>query len=261
MSNLKNLLIKDSIDDDNRFIFKTGLSFLAQHCGYRNGKMHMLLGVTGGGKSTMTRSMIYDFCKNNKKKKALIFLSEEDKVSLEKELYKIESDISWANNLIIVSGLDGSDFFTSVKKNRFDIIFHDNITTSNEYNDKKPQEQSKYINKVKQLISELNVPFVVVAHTGATSAMNQNKIIDVNDIRGSKTIINISEYIYIMTTFLIGNNMNQFITTNKNRTHMTTEKISMLDFDKVKRIYTKSTRVTFDEYNQIFKTRDILGKK
>ena len=119
--------------------YHSQFNFLNSHRGYRPGALHLFLGIAGGGKSTLTRSMLLDLMASPSKPKILLWLSEESYKDYMTELSLIKTVESW-DNLYIVSELEDNFIVKNVRDkiayfehcivdSECDLVFYDNITT------------------------------------------------------------------------------------------------------------------------------------
>ncbi len=244
--------------------FTSHYSFLNNINGFRSKLFHLLLGTSGSGKSTFCKSIAIDFLENNRFFNVLIYLSEEtveqylcDFMTSCKENHEI------LENLNVVS--EQQEAIVSIRnieekldESKADLFIFDNITTSNFYLDKKPQEQAEFAKELKKLAANKGIPFLIVAHTTSSTKDNQNLVIDQNDIRGSKSITNFSEFIFIIQKFTAGEVYYPTIRIAKHRTVNPSNILFRLRFCKQKRLYTEDKAIDFEEFKEIFKNRDKL---
>lgn len=188
----------------NDILFASNLSHLRDHNGFRPGELHMLVGVKGGGKSTLFRSWICEAIHNMKK--VYIRLSEEKSQDYQDEIVenlgkvmdvdglstlKVDSELSLAHDQ------HGAQYFDDLKINlrnfKADILFFDNFTTS-ELSDCNVQVQGKNAKELRNIAQKLNIPVVVATHT--QKGFNANSIASGDDSRGNMTLANTAAYIY-----------------------------------------------------------------
>jgi hypothetical protein len=99
---------------------------------------------------------------------------------------------------------------------------------------------------------------VLIAHTGAQVTENMRRMIDQNDIRGSKTITNITQFTYLLQTFYILNKRIPTLRTQKHRGQLVEENYFQLFFNKETFIFTKDRTIDFEEFKRLFKSRNVL---
>ena len=258
--------MKMLIDEGDKIEYLSNFDFLLSHNGLRRGCVHTLLGASHGGKSTLVRTMIMDFLSDRKKKKkVLIWLSEESRIEFLTEFGRTSFRRYDDDQLYIFSEMDYPEtkdvmmtIHELVKQYDVDLILYDNITTGLLYMDKRVEEQSRFLKKIKRMVADLNIPCVLVAHTGAAVTENSPRLIDMNDVRGSKTLVNISQFFYIMQTFYEDSKKHSTVRITKHRGQEVTESIFLLDYFPRGRVYGKDEPMSFADFKEIFKSRNKL---
>ena len=201
--------------ETNEVHFKSGFSFLNEHKGWRPSKVHLTIAPTGVGKSTWVRSIIWDFLVMNDDvpyKKVFLWLSEETIEEFKAEFARLRLPAAVSSRLIIGSEMEFEEevsprdrkllFAKAIEFAAADLIIFDNITTSEFYADKPLEDQGRFANFLKRISIEQEVPVIVVAHTGGDKQMNK-KMLEINDIRGSKAIANVAQFAYILQRFRV----------------------------------------------------------
>ncbi len=270
--------IFDLLKEREKVHFYSDFKFLSAHKGHRPGNLHLYLGVAHGGKSTLIRSLILDALKRiDKDKKILVWLSEEsendfliefsmalkgfdqkDAEVIFKKLL-IHSELSFSKHFKTEPMSTKFNYFKeAVNKPEVDLIFFDNVTTSCFYMDQKIETQSFFIKEVKEVIGECRKPLILVAHTGADVTENANRLINMNDIRGCKSIINVVQYCYILQRFHIGEMYFSTLRISKHRGQTVDEKVYTMTFDKEKNLYTKDRHLEFEEMKDNYRRRNVL---
>jgi RecA-family ATPase len=243
--------------------FDSCYSFLQEHNGWRKGKMHLVLGISGGGKSTLVRSLLVDlFVHGMILGNALVWLSEESEEDLENQVAKVNSRIG-SNTLTTISELSVENlseayFEETLLSDKPDIFFMDNLTTSQLYEGRSIRDQLLFVKKLKTMCIKLNIPFVLIAHTGAEITENCNRLINMNDIRGAKNIVNLVEYLYLLQRFTLETDFFPTIRIAKSRGHLISNDIHKLVFNPENITYSKSFRIPFEEFKEAFKQRRTL---
>ena len=270
--------IFDLLKEREKIHFYSDFKFLNAHRGHRPGNLHLYLGVAHGGKSTLIRSLILDALKRvGKDKKVLVWLSEEtendfliefsmalkgfdqkDAEIIFKKLL-IHSELSFSKHFKNETmGTKFNYFKDAINKPEVDIIFFDNITTSCFYMDQQIETQSFFIKEIKEVIGESRKPLIFVAHTGADVTENSHRLINMNDIRGCKSIINVVQYCYILQRFHINEFYFPTLRITKHRGQTVDEKMYYITFDKEKNLYIEDRHLDFEEMKDNFKRRNVL---
>jgi hypothetical protein len=244
--------------------FQTKFAFLRIHRGLRENKMHLLISPTHGGKSTAVRSVLFDVVLNNRDKQVLIILSEETVEEFKIEFSKTFPSHDILDNVTIMSEQDGAISVSELKKiingainaSKCDLLFYDNITTSTLYpDDFKTQEASALWLKA---LSK-TVTLFLIAHTNENSGAN--KLLTESDIRGSKKLPNLVEFLYVLQPIMVGNKMFQFINIRKHRGQETDNKLFRLYYNPELSTFDRDQAVSFDDVKEVFKMRNKLSEK
>lgn len=198
------------IQENDTQHFKSDFNFLNEHKGWRPGKIHTVVAPTHSGKSTLTRSLIWDFVINNDNRRVFLWLSEESAEDFKTELAKLGLPPECTSRLFIVSEQDIQGevntkkmlFAETLNELMPDIVFFDNVTTSVFYMGQRPEAQGSFANYLKKKCKEENAPFIIIAHSGSDTGMSR-RLIELNDIRGGKDIVNMTEFAYILQRFRV----------------------------------------------------------
>lgn len=252
---------------NNKIFYQSHFNILKTHNGLRPGCLHTFLGTSGGGKSTLIRSLLIDFLENSEKD-IVLFLSEESKLDFLSQFHKTGYKKN-LDKLHIISELDLSDgkktdaeiwkeLLFQISEIKPSLFVYDNITTSRFYMDKKPNEQSKFSWYIKKLCLDKNIPFILVAHTGGLINDSINRLIEPNDIRGAKTIINISHFFYVMQRFILGDTIYPTVRITKHRSQDIEKSIFKINYDKKRRIYIQDVALNFKDFKEAYKARNVL---
>jgi len=248
--------------------FMSKLSFLHDHNGYRRGKLHTICGESGGGKSTIQKTLLVDLLLNNKEDlKIALWLSEEEGKDLIAE-FSNQADLSKALTKGVFS------LFSEIENPKMeikdlerqmrdmlkdcDIFFFDNITTSKLYQDRALSDQSKVAVGIKSMIKRYDKPMVIFSHTGGS--LNRKALSQQNDIRGNKSLVNISEIIYMVQQFQHKSKKITTLRCVKNRGNVTKSFGYFLRFDKEQMVYTESKEQTAEIFNKVLKVSSQLNE-
>lgn len=265
---------KEEVDHLNKYgekvFHQTGLQFLKSHNGLRNEKLHLIIGTASGGKSTLRNTMIFDFFEHNPGKRVFLYLSEESLKDFKMDIAQSNRHDLIRDNLFAYSeqdnigevceGEEGLDqLFENILKSNCDLFIFDNITTSKLYGSKFDQ-QDWFANIFKTKMVGSQCPMVLFAHTGKTVKETNTNLIDQNDIRGSSTIVNLSEFLYILQNFKIEEDKITTIRIIKHRGMNAENKMFMLNFSTRQRIYNLDHVLKWSAFDEdIFQKQNRLG--
>jgi KaiC/GvpD/RAD55 family RecA-like ATPase len=257
--------IKQYTIDSNSVHYVSNFNFLKSHKGIRRNKLHLLIAPTHAGKSTLVRSLLCDFIFRNKGKKILLWLTEESKEEFRQEFSSTVPAHDILANISIVSEMDTDSDAETIQKNisefvdyyKYDAVFVDNITTSRVYMDKSTAVQSDAALWFKTL--KKSTSLFLIAHAN-TSDFN-NRFLDENDIRGSKTITNLAEFLYILQPIAVGDRLFQFINIKKHRGQNISGKFFRLFYSKELKSFDRDMQTDFDGIKEVFKQRNKLNDK
>lgn len=254
------------VEDERTIYNESDFRFLLSHNGLRPGCLHLFLGDAGAGKSTLVRSIVPDFVARNQEKNCLVYLSEETEKEFIKDAGKNSFDglgrVEVYSELTDSTIKDPDDVFKRMyhlyKEHRPDLLIYDNITTSKLYMDRDIKSQSEVAIRLKNMALFMKIPVVIFAHTGAEVTENLNRLISKNDIRGSKTIVNVAHFFYILQTFYVNENRFNTLRTLKHRGQHITESLFSLEFSEMGRRYTRDKAVDFSKFKELYKERNRL---
>jgi len=258
----------NKIREENSHVYiNSDFNFLKCHNGLRPGQMHILIGTSGSGKSTVVRKIILD---SAKKHKVLLWLSEESREDFITALSKNFPQPETARNIKIVSEFDVckdhnvnheqvfSEYEKHVKSINPSVVFFDNITTSRMYMGLRPSDQEAMAWKLKGLQNSIDTPVFIVAHTRADVTDTNARIIEDADIRGSKSITNLAQYIYIYQRFHIADYYYPTIRIRKSRGYQVKQNMFLLTYSRDKNAYVCDKEVSFKEFKEAYEKRNKL---
>lgn len=262
MSDLRSAIYESRLRRANRMEIKSSLSFLVNINGWRPGCVHVLLGTTSSGKSTLVRSIIHDILTNNDAVKISLFLSEESSDEYSLELYKAFRNLDFKKRVNIYSEQDvldknkSSQLLEKAFSDDSQLVVYDNLTTSMVYGEKY-EDQSTMAIKLKTATKKSNKAFIAIAHTNNVHK-NSRDLIDSGSIRGSKTISNIAEFFFINHQISSDGNLYNFIQIEKHRNQNPEEKFFRLNYDGKKSLFKNCVPVSFKDFKELWKIRDKL---
>jgi hypothetical protein len=114
--------------------------------------------------------------------------------------------------------------------------------------------------KPKQVTKKLNMSTIVIAHTDAKATDSMGRLININDIRGSKTITNLAEFAYILQRFELEKSFFPTIRTVKHRSQELVHNLYMLNYDSRLRSFSGDLAIDFKKFKEVFNARNKLDK-
>ena len=124
--------------------------------------------------------------------------------------------------------------------------------------DKKADQQATVSKALKGITKKFNLPTVLIAHTGGDSTMANSRMIEMNDIRGGKSIVNLVEFMYILQPMFAGEERFNIVRVVKHRGVSLTKPYYKLEYSKKAKLFVCDKSITFEEYKEIFKKRNVL---
>jgi hypothetical protein len=154
-----------------------------------------------------------------------------------------------------------------VKKHNIQILFFDNLTTS-EFYDGRINSANALLSSLRVMAQDLNMPIVMVAHSGG-DVYGQSHRIDAQQVRGSKASVNKTEYLYtfIRKTMVIPEDVwsgitafakeYAFVEVLKSRAHAKESgTVYQLLYDSAAKTYGKDVAIEYEDYLEM-----VAGKK
>jgi KaiC/GvpD/RAD55 family RecA-like ATPase len=250
--------------EQRKVYFPSGFGFLNSHNGFRRGAIHLVIGNTSGGKSTLVRSLVRDILLYpNTSAQLALWLSEEtvteyramlskglpsSEALLRSEAYS-EMDNPKAGAMVLFEWLE------MVKPDAF--IF-DNVTTSRFYMDKRPDAQAEFVTKIKEATKRLNIATILIAHTDSSVNQSQKGYIELNMVRGSKQLANMAEFAYILQRFQIKNDFFATVRIVKHRSQDIVHDLYLLTYDKRFSSYTGDKDIDHAKFKTAYDQRNRL---
>lgn len=268
---------KDSLEAraaDNKkfFVEPSGMKFIDDHFGLRPGCIHTLMGSTGSGKSTLTQSMMLTWGRKND---VMIYLTEETPDRYELKLFeKCESaeylspNLHFVHEQEVIRGTKSNDYRSFLKhiesgiaESKAKMLLIDNLTTSAFY-DGQIENNIPILSGLRSIAGYYKIPIIVVVHTKKGVSEVSKGLMEPDDVRGSASIANTSDYFY--TFYRIGSSTgtgakvwSSFIYVNKSRDHDTQGNFYRLKY-QFGRGYVFDEAISFNGFKQLMKERDKL---
>ena len=257
----------DRLQQEARTVYiHSKLGFLNAHNGLRPGCIHTLMGMSHAGKSTMVRTLVRDFAfnpENSKKKlKMHIRLSEESVEEFRRELsYGVPEsermlDITISSEM--EDGLNQAGLHELIASVQPDVLIYDNITTSRYYSSKRPGEQAQWCAWMKKISKDLKTATILVAHTGTEITESLSRLINMNDLRGAKDLVNLSEFFYVFQRFEMKDSYYPILWVSKHRGQELINKYYYLDYAPAVRSFVRDQAITFDQVKSNYAKRNRL---
>lgn len=262
------------LNSSNEKHFNSSFKFLNNQNGLRRNKIHTFIAPTHSGKSTFFRSILTDVLNNNPESKIVIYLSEDDRNSFLVDLARSsikDDDIN--NRLKIFYEMDSKlthyksdDLFKNLKEicDEFnpDVFIFDNITTSLAYMDISTREQGFICQRLKKFTEHYGCATIIFAHTGAN--VFQGGLVDVNNVRGSKHISNISHFMYAIQQIsyfsrsMQADRKTTVLIVKKHRGASVDYNIFSFNYDSKTSCYSQDMAINFEDFKAIFDKRNKL---
>lgn len=251
---------------DQRFF--SAYPLLNEHNGWRDGKLHLFVAPTGAGKSTLTRSLLLDsLVSEGNKFKSGVWLTEETIDEFVTEINHIDMPDKISSRMVIESEQEMK--FSSVEQwmlelkkfveeNGLDLLFLDNITTSIYYNDAKANEQGRVVRSLKRLAQIMDIPIVILAHTSSEITETYPRLINLENIRGSKNLPNMVEFAYIIQPFIYEGQKHTFVRIAKHRGQDVKERLFKFYYYSSKKVYGKCEVKPWEQFKELFNKRERL---
>lgn len=213
------------------------LQFVQAHQGFKDGFTHLILSSTGSGKSTLTRTVLFEALKNYR-----VFWYSTEETYEEFREYCASSEIpnKLLKNLFFKRECESESIVDVAQRvsveNSCDLFIFDNYTTCKEVISLKQDEQIKLFKKIRDVMLGLKIPLIVVAHTSSESKNFKIEKRDPFEVRGFKDISMESHVIYSLETFKIEVRKKLNIgfdqDDNEEKFYYESEKISLLNIIK-----------------------------
>jgi archaellum biogenesis ATPase FlaH len=254
------------IENERMHFHPTRFKFVSDHKSFRLGKMHIILGTTGVGKTSLTRAMLKDLASSSR---VLIYSTEETKAEFETQLAYGKSQINTSNLKYIheddilsmpdmnEKNIDGliNALDWAIAESKAEIVIIDNITASAFFQN--IELAPKLSQKLRTLMKKVNAPFIVVAHTAST--VKEGVMFDSSDMRGSKMLAIRAEYVYCIGRFtqIVDDHSRTatFVKVDKSRGHDNSKELYRLWYDASIKEYTCDENYEYSKFLEFTKPR------
>lgn len=255
---------KDFEKSLNEIHFKSKFGFLNTNRCPRRGAMHLLVAGTGAGKSTIVRSILRDLLFHPENDPIIAVWLSEETVAEYKAMFSM--GVPSHDRLLNTNAYSEQDnmqiselhFFEWIKMISPDILIMDNITTSKFYEGKRPGQQSEFSVKLKNVIKEVNCAGFIIAHADSQQTAQRGGLLDINNIRGSKGICNLTEFAYLLQTFDTKSTRYSTIRIAKSRTQEVIHPIYLLQYEPRTKSYISDSPIEFEKFKEAFNERNKL---
>lgn len=250
------------VDDNEKLHFPlTRFQFIQNHRSFRPGCMHVLLGNTGAGKTTLTRTILKDV---SAEKKILWYSTEETKDQFQTQnaysQFVDYKNIRFFTEADILERLDMKfsdpepfikQIDWAIAESKPDMLVFDNITTSVFYDQNKKAPQLTQM--LRDLMRSRNIPIFIIAHTA--SNIRDGVWFSSSDVRGFRNITNTAEYTYCLMRYRVPetDQLASFVYVDKSRLHGGAKEIYRLHYDPVLRTITSDATVSYERFMEFVK--------
>lgn len=249
----------------DKTIYPSRFEFLKGHNGIRPKSLTGLMAPTGAGKTTLVKCIIAETAANAR---VLVWISEETVVEYQELIHYL--DKSCLKNIVFVEEKEIPEEYKDTQKDFFeyfeqmaeesgcDIVFIDNVTSSAFYNQRYGITGQNRSAEFLRGFAKRKCEIFYVAHTQSSITENYSKVVNAEDIRGSKELPLMTEYLYIIQKFTSNSKQFNCLRVVKYRHHEKAAGWFSLTYEK--RAYIGDAKVPFNLINKIFKSRDYFGK-
>lgn len=244
-------------------------SFVNDHRSLRKGKKHLFLGTTGTGKTTLVRSLIFQLAKGAK----IFWYSSEE--SFDDMIYMMTkadipsdicSNIEFRHESEAQSQMDKFNISVieylrkEITQTKCEIFVFDNLTTSKFYTG--PYDGLvDLFDKLSQMIKELDIPCLIIAHTATGVKDMQAQLFTGDDIKGPKIVANRCEYIYGYQLITYTNDESDdekkqgIVRILKARIGNVSNNVYKLHYNLLENNYEHDEKIPFEEFKEFYDQR------
>lgn len=255
--------------ESTKVFIESRFNFLKAIYGLRPACFHLLISTSGAGKSTLNRSILRECLA---KHRVMLWLSEESIKDINLVIARGVFTPMMLKNLSVFSEQDG-DYKNMEAQELFDalcakveetkphILLLDNLSTSSFYMGQRIQMQNKVAKKLKELALRTKAAILCIAHTAAHVSEYNQSLISETDIRDSKTVTNLAEFMFALQRIRVGDESYSFIRILKSRHTAVTNAFYQLEFNPKTFLVEKDEPVSWADFNSAYKSRNVLGGK
>jgi archaellum biogenesis ATPase FlaH len=260
--------IKGSINDAMERKYPSKFAFLNEHNGIRPSALSIMLGTSGGGKSTLIKSIVADSCKDHE---VIVWLSEEEKSQYSIDLVRVDPNVNLDNIYFFeerkyrehIKSLRSTESIISslmgmIREQKVGIVFFDNLTTSSFYDGRKPEVQADILAGLRDSAIKDNIALFCAAHVGKMTD-GLTKMIRQDDIQGSSASTKTAQFFYILHLIDVGDKRQAYIELKKHRGFNPLCKFFKLLFKYG--AYVSDERSSFESVNETWGMRNKLTEK
>lgn len=252
--------------------FHSAFQFLDAHNGIRRGAYSVVMGTSGCGKTGLAQAIAVQ-ASTSPKAKVLVILTEESKENYAGPMLaysdltgcKMENITFFEESSMDHEKLRTHDqFLQEIKEvivgSYADMVLIDNITTGRLYGTGTSiWDQEKTVWFLKNLVKDLNIHIMVVAHTRKEVTDNMPRLMTIQDHQGAASLGKEAAFLYALQKFTANGSTYVFSRTLKHRGYPDGHGTFALNYDMGLRLYVGDKRVDFERMKEIFKMRDSFG--
>ena len=243
--------------------YHSRFDFLNEHNGIRPDSIHGLIGTMGSGKSSLFKSIIFDSART---RKVMVWLTEEKTIDYVARMQNIgnldvinENIVFFEEKDFRFNNKDLESFYKilELKANETEsrLIFIDNATTGMMYcDDLGPSGQAMSGRMLNDFCKRTGISIFYVAHTSSGIRDNNQGFLTGENVRGSKQITMVSEYLYSIQKIITPNYQRNFVRIIKHRHYDIKNRTFMLNWEKDH--YFSDKPVDHDTVQELFNQRE-----
>lgn len=254
--------------------FNSNFYFLRAHNGIRPSALHGIIGTKGSGKSSLVKNLIIECAMQDR---TMVWLSEETNVQYFGNIFNYLGDEVYSsikNRLSIVSerqmpisaGGDNAHkanleiLKSAVFNDSIKVLFIDNLTSSFLYAGN-PAQQAMTADFLTTMCKEMHISIFYIAHTKKEITNNFNRLLTSEDIRGTDRVPINTEYMYTMQRYDSDDKIATILNCVKSRDFNASGNLYSLFFDTELMTYVRDSKISFEDFKEVFKNRNKLGDK